>query len=89
VKSSNDFKDILVKKNDPAEEDLKQDGKIKIDYNLYCKFWTPHYFFHNPKQRFSEVHRKTFSVHISNLLLAFTFFKLNGMTVKCYKLVLQ
>jgi hypothetical protein len=24
------------------EEDLKQDGKIKRDYNSYCKFWRSH-----------------------------------------------
>jgi len=87
--SSNDFKDFLVEKNDPMEEDLKQDGKIKIDYNFYCKVWKFHDIICNPKHCCGKVHWKTFSVHVSNLLLAFKLFKLNDMKRKCYKLVLQ
>jgi hypothetical protein len=87
--SSNYIKDFLVEKNEPMEEDLKQDGKIKIDYNFYCRFWKFHDFIRNPKQWSSKVHWKTFSVHVSNLLLTFKLFKLNDMKDKCYKLVLQ
>ena len=35
--------------------------RIKIDYNLYCKFWALQDFFRNPNQCYSKVHWKTFS----------------------------
>jgi len=71
------------------EEDLKQDGKIKIDYNFYCKFWKFHDFIHNPKHCSSKAHWKTFSIHVSNLLLMSKLFELNDIKGKCYTLVLQ
>ena len=82
-------KDFLVEKNEPMEEDLKQDGNIKIDYNFYCKFWKFNDFICNSKHCSSNGHWKTFSVHVSNLLLVFKLFKFNDMKGKCYKLVLQ
>lgn len=84
--SSNDLQDILAEKDEPMEEDLKQDAKIKIDYNLYCKFWALQDFFRNPNQCYSKVHWKTFSAHASNVLLAFKSFKLDDMQGKRRKL---
>ncbi|PSN38522.1 THO complex subunit 1 [Blattella germanica] len=59
--TSNDLKDILSDKDETMEEDQKPDTKIKIDYNLYCKFWALQDFFRNPNQCYSKVHWKTFS----------------------------
>jgi hypothetical protein len=33
--SSNDLKDLLVEKDEPLKENLKQDGKIKTDFVLH------------------------------------------------------
>ncbi|KDR20035.1 THO complex subunit 1 [Zootermopsis nevadensis] len=84
--SSNDLKDILAEKDEAMEEDVKPDAKIKIDYNLYCKFWALQDFFRNPNQCYSKVHWKTFSAHASNVLLAFKSFKLDDMQCKHQKL---
>ncbi|KAJ9599999.1 hypothetical protein L9F63_009709, partial [Diploptera punctata] len=84
--NSGDLKDILLDKDDSMEEDMKPDAKIKIDYNLYCKFWALQDFFRNPNQCYSKVHWKTFSAHASNVLLAFKSFKLDDMQVKRRKL---
>ncbi|XP_069702064.1 THO complex subunit 1 isoform X2 [Periplaneta americana] len=84
--SSNDLKDILSEKDESMEEDLKPDAKIKIDFNLYCKFWALQDFFRNPNQCYNKVHWKTFSAHASNVLLAFKSFKLDDMQGKRRKL---
>jgi len=80
--SSYDFKDFLVEKNEPMEEELMQDGKVKRDYNFYCKFWKFHDFIRNPKQCSSKVHWNKLSVHVSNPLLMFKLFRLNDMRCK-------
>ncbi|XP_049777025.1 THO complex subunit 1 [Schistocerca cancellata] len=73
---TSDLKDILD--DDAAgEEESKPDAKFKIDYNLYCKFWALQDFFRNPNQCYNKVHWKTFSAHATNVLLAFSSFKLD------------
>jgi hypothetical protein len=84
--SSNDLKDILIEKDEPLEKNLTQDGKIKTDYNLYCKFWALQNLFCDPNQCYSKVHWKTFSAHVSNVLLAFKCFKLDDIKGECHKL---
>ncbi|XP_040176067.1 THO complex subunit 1 [Anopheles arabiensis] len=56
---------------EPAEE-----NKLKIDYNLYCKFWALQDFFRNPNQCYNKVQWKTFETHAKSVLSAFSSFKL-------------
>ncbi|XP_066583028.1 THO complex subunit 1 isoform X2 [Prorops nasuta] len=56
--------------------DLKSDNKVLIDYNLYRKFWALQDFFRNPNQLYNKMYWKIFSAHASNVLSAFSSFKL-------------
>ncbi|KAK2578475.1 hypothetical protein KPH14_011643 [Odynerus spinipes] len=71
--------------SEKAEEDVlepitkdedKTENKIPIDYNLYRKFWALQDFFRNPNQCYNKMHWKVFSAHASNVLSAFSSFKL-------------
>ncbi|XP_052888913.1 THO complex subunit 1 [Anopheles moucheti] len=53
-----------------------EENKLKIDYNLYCKFWALQDFFRNPNQCYSKVQWKTFETHAKSVLSAFSSFKL-------------
>ncbi|KAG4080645.1 hypothetical protein HA402_013175 [Bradysia odoriphaga] len=53
-----------------------EDVQVKIDYNLYCKFWGLQDFFRNPNQCYNTVQWKTFALHASSVLSAFNSFKL-------------
>ncbi|XP_058129276.1 THO complex subunit 1 [Anopheles ziemanni] len=60
-----------------VEDDAKtEDEKLKIDYNLYCKFWALQDFFRNPNQCYNKVQWKTFATHAGSVLAAFISFKL-------------
>ncbi|XP_055851554.1 THO complex subunit 1 [Episyrphus balteatus] len=61
---------------DEALEDTIEDVPVKIDYNLYCKFWSLQDFFRNPNQCYSKVQWKMFQTHATNVLAAFSSFKL-------------
>ncbi|XP_063981121.1 THO complex subunit 1 [Diachasmimorpha longicaudata] len=63
------------------EVDDKQD-KLQIDYNLYRKFWALQDFFRNPNQCYNKVHWKVFSAHASNVLSAFSSFKLEDQRTR-------
>nr|CAD7426621.1 unnamed protein product [Timema monikensis] len=79
--------DILVDKDEPMDEDVKPtDSKLKLDYNLYGKFWALQDFFRNPNQCYNKVQWKIFSTHSSNVLLAFKSFKLDDLQLKHRKL---
>lgn len=45
---------------DDTLEDTVEDIPIKIDYNLYCKFWSLQDFFRNPNQCYSKAQWKMF-----------------------------
>mgnify|MGYP004591125163 CR=1 FL=1 len=47
---------------DDALEDTMEDIPIKIDYNLYCKFWSLQDFFRNPNQCYSKATWKMFQI---------------------------
>ncbi|XP_055612819.1 THO complex subunit 1 [Uranotaenia lowii] len=51
-------------------------NQLKIDYNLYCKFWALQDFFRNPNQCYNKVQWKMFSAHAGSVLSAFSSFKL-------------
>ncbi|XP_049530173.1 THO complex subunit 1 [Anopheles darlingi] len=53
-----------------------EENKLKIDYNLYCKFWALQDFFRNPNQCYNKVQWKTFATHAGSVLSAFSSFKL-------------
>ncbi|XP_050068933.1 THO complex subunit 1 [Anopheles maculipalpis] len=53
-----------------------EENKLKIDYNLYCKFWALQDFFRNPNQCYNKVQWKTFETHAKSVLSAFSSFKL-------------
>lgn len=49
-----------------------EDVQVKIDYNLYCKFWGLQDFFRNPNQCYNTVQWKTFAlvrIEVKNVLL--------------------
>ncbi|XP_046396690.1 THO complex subunit 1 [Ischnura elegans] len=78
-----DLKDILSEKDDTMEDaDDKIEPKLKIDYNLYRKFWALQDVFRNPNQCYNKVQWKAFSSHASNVLLAFNSFKLEDLQGK-------
>lgn len=58
--------------NDNKElEDTAEDIPLKIDYDLYCKFWSLQEFFRNPNQCYSKAQWKMFQM-------------VNGYTTKCF-----
>jgi THO complex subunit 1 len=59
--------------DEPSE---KGDGQLQIDYNLYCKFWALQDYFRNPNQCYDKLKWKTFQLHSSGVLSAFSSFKL-------------
>lgn len=76
VDDTADFKES-EDKDDPAEEG--KSDRIKIDYNLYTKFWSLQDFFRNPNQCYNKVQWKVFSSHATNVLSAFKSFKLEDV----------
>ncbi|XP_037827957.1 THO complex subunit 1 [Lucilia sericata] len=60
---------------DDTLEDI-EDIPIKIDYNLYCKFWSLQDFFRNPNQCYSKASWKMFQTHATTVLESFSSFKL-------------
>ncbi|XP_039284401.1 THO complex subunit 1 isoform X2 [Nilaparvata lugens] len=65
-----------TKDADDKSEDDDSPDKIKIDYNLYTKFWKLQDFFCNPNLCYNKVQWKLFSSHTSCVLSAFKSFKL-------------
>ncbi|XP_055534437.1 THO complex subunit 1 [Wyeomyia smithii] len=51
-------------------------SQLKIDYNLYCKFWALQDFFRNPNQCYNKVQWKMFAAHAGSVMSAFSSFKL-------------
>uniref|UniRef100_A0A1A9VLK4 Death domain-containing protein n=1 Tax=Glossina austeni TaxID=7395 RepID=A0A1A9VLK4_GLOAU len=60
---------------DDTLEDI-EDIPIRIDYNLYCKFWSLQDFFRNPNQCYSKASWKMFQTHATTVLESFGSFKL-------------
>ncbi|XP_017103664.2 THO complex subunit 1 [Drosophila bipectinata] len=66
--------------NDNKElEDTAEDIPLKIDYDLYCKFWSLQEFFRNPNQCYSKAQWKMFQMHTENILQSFASFKLEDL----------
>ncbi|KAH8294853.1 hypothetical protein KR018_003764, partial [Drosophila ironensis] len=66
--------------NDNKElEDTAEDIPLKIDYDLYCKFWSLQEFFRNPNQCYSKAQWKMFQMHTENILQSFASFKLEDV----------
>uniref|UniRef100_A0A1I8PR36 Death domain-containing protein n=1 Tax=Stomoxys calcitrans TaxID=35570 RepID=A0A1I8PR36_STOCA len=63
---------------DDTLEDI-EDIPIKIDYNLYCKFWSLQDFFRNPNQCYSKASWKMFQIHATTVLESFSSFKLEDL----------
>lgn len=61
------------------EEGSNSDTKIKIDYNLYCKFWALQDFFRNPNQCYHKLQWRIFTSHAGDVLSAFSSFKLEDV----------
>ncbi|XP_075225575.1 THO complex 1-like protein Hpr1 isoform X2 [Lycorma delicatula] len=58
-------------------EEEKSTDRIKVDYNLYTKFWALQDFFRNPNQCYNKMQWKVFSSHSACVLSAFKSFKLD------------
>uniref|UniRef100_A0A1B6CXE8 Death domain-containing protein n=2 Tax=Clastoptera arizonana TaxID=38151 RepID=A0A1B6CXE8_9HEMI len=69
-----DFSQIEDK--DEGIDDGKTE-KLKIDYNLYTKFWALQDFFRNPNQCYNKMQWKIFCNHTTHVLAAFKSFKLD------------
>ncbi|ALC46111.1 Hpr1, partial [Drosophila busckii] len=57
-------------------EDTAEDIPLKIDYDLYCKFWSLQDFFRNPNQCYNKAQWKMFQTHAETILQSFSSFKL-------------
>ncbi|KAH8251806.1 hypothetical protein KR038_008819, partial [Drosophila bunnanda] len=64
---------------DKELEDTAEDIPLKIDYNLYCKFWSLQDFFRNPSQCYNKAQWKMFQMHAETILEAFSSFKLEDV----------
>ncbi|KAH8409875.1 hypothetical protein KR222_011855, partial [Zaprionus bogoriensis] len=70
-------------------EDTAEDIPLKIDYDLYCKFWSLQDFFRNPNQCYSKAQWKMFQMsslslslslqHAETILQSFSSFKLEDV----------
>ncbi|XP_033246037.1 THO complex subunit 1 [Drosophila miranda] len=60
-------------------EDTAEDIPLKIDYDLYCKFWSLQDFFRNPNQCYGKAQWKMFHMHADNILQSFASFKLEDV----------
>ncbi|XP_017082274.1 THO complex subunit 1 [Drosophila eugracilis] len=60
-------------------EDTAEDIPLKIDYDLYCKFWSLQDFFRNPNQCYNKAQWKMFQMHAQNILQSFSSFKLEDV----------
>ncbi|XP_065156071.1 LOW QUALITY PROTEIN: THO complex subunit 1-like [Atheta coriaria] len=56
-----------------------QEGKIFIDYSLYCKFWSLQDFFRNPNQCYDKVQWKVFCAHAASIVSTFEGLKLEHL----------
>ncbi|KAH8243814.1 hypothetical protein KR032_010402, partial [Drosophila birchii] len=65
--------------NDKELEDTAEDIPLKIDYDLYCKFWSLQDFFRNPNQCYNKAQWKMFRMHAENILQSFSSFKLEDV----------
>ncbi|KAH8347003.1 hypothetical protein KR059_004074, partial [Drosophila kikkawai] len=65
--------------NDKELEDTAEDIPLKIDYDLYCKFWSLQDFFRNPNQCYNKAQWKMFQMHAENILQSFSSFKLEDV----------
>ncbi|XP_058462952.1 THO complex subunit 1 [Malaya genurostris] len=59
-----------------SSEENATGNQLKIDYNLYCKFWALQDFFRNPNQCYNKVQWKMFAAHAGSVMSAFSSFKL-------------
>ncbi|XP_053681802.1 THO complex subunit 1 [Sabethes cyaneus] len=59
-----------------SSEENGTGNQLKIDYNLYCKFWALQDFFRNPNQCYNKVQWKMFAAHAGSVMSAFSSFKL-------------
>ncbi|KAJ2944186.1 hypothetical protein O0L34_g18164 [Tuta absoluta] len=74
---------------DALDEEMVIDnekGKLTIDYNLYCKFWSLQDFFRNPNTCYNKLQWKTFVAHSGNVLSAFSSYKLEAVELQKSKL---
>ncbi|XP_031617762.1 THO complex subunit 1 [Contarinia nasturtii] len=66
-----------VDANDEVLDSVQSENiQVKIDYNLYTKFWALQDFYRNPNQCYDPSNWKKFSGHIASVLSAFSSFKL-------------
>ncbi|XP_046459748.1 THO complex subunit 1-like isoform X1 [Daphnia pulex] len=56
---------------------MEVEESLSSDYNLYKKFWSLQDFFRNPNQCYTKIPWKTFCLHTSDVLSAFSTIKLD------------
>lgn len=80
--------ELSSEKDEPMEEgEMREiENNISVDYNLYRKFWSLQEFFRQPFLCYNKVNWKHFSSYSSNVLAAFSSFKLDEMKSTKWKL---
>ncbi|XP_049874570.1 THO complex subunit 1 isoform X2 [Pectinophora gossypiella] len=81
--------DISSTLRDSLDEEMVVDsdkGKLSIDYNLYCKFWSLQDFFRSPNTCYNKLQWKTFVAHSGSVLSAFSSYKLEAVELQKSKL---
>nr|CAG4643807.1 EOG090X0324 [Lepidurus arcticus] len=66
-----------VSLDENIDEDPREKKKFRVDYNFYRKFWALQDFFRNPNQCYSKAPWKSFAVYSSDILSAFSSYKLD------------
>ncbi|GAB6028955.1 hyperrecombination- protein [Chamberlinius hualienensis] len=78
--------------NEDQGDDLNSEPPekiIKVDYNLYRKFWALQDFFRNPNQCYNKISWRTFISHSDEVLNTFMSFKLDDVTLSKSRLQQQ
>ncbi|CAH0381746.1 unnamed protein product [Bemisia tabaci] len=75
--STTSFEKMDVQEDAEAEVN----NKLKVDFNLYTKFWALQDYFRNPTLCYNKVQWKTFTSYCSCVLTAFKNFKLDDINV--------
>ena len=67
-------------------ETMGESEDLKVDFNLYCKFWALQEFFRCPYICYEQTNWKKFTTHTSAVLSAFSSFKLEEHKNKSSKI---
>lgn len=73
------FTNVETEMEEDEGTDKGVDGRLKLDYTLYTKFWSLQDFFRNPVQCFQKAPWKMYTTYCGDVLEAFRSFKLDNV----------